>query len=488
MAQQTRAQTTQATHTTQTPQAAEGRSGGAGNAARAAQLLGKGDAGRKVTRVQDQLVELDLLSEADRAAAAGAFDGPTKRAVKDFQATQGLLASGLVDASLLRMLDEALVAKTVATGVPAPVGRGAEASAVEQLQGLLVSAGLYQAKAFAKQRGAFTGRVAAGVRQLQRRAGLPETGEVDAATWRALGGEVGMDALWGAEDGGLRVTGQPALGPGDDQPVVEALERLLAAYGADLQPDTVYDKETRAAVRAFQEANGLTPDGRVGPATAAALSSGTARPLGGRTAALKTADDIHALTYAQAVALVEENDGDLYEEGDVSIIAFRTGNAATKSWDDYFVVLRRPNKIRVFAGVTRPGTFAKVDKNGDGRIDDANDQNPGMVAAGHYDLRRYTGSKFSEAFNVVNDDHPSAASISQDHNQDGHMSEAELKQTRLDGTIKLHEGTNGRPASWGCLNVEQWDEFWAFIDGDNQAQVIDLTIVDISKSFQGAGA
>ena len=72
--------TTRATPTTEAAQGTPGRSGGPGNAARAAQLLGKGDAGRKVTRLQDQLVELDLLSEDDRASAAGSFDGPTKRA------------------------------------------------------------------------------------------------------------------------------------------------------------------------------------------------------------------------------------------------------------------------------------------------------------------------------------------------------------------------------------------------------------------------
>lgn len=489
MAQQARTQTTQPTPTRDTEPGSPGRSAGEGNAARTALLLGKGDAGRKVTRVQDQLVELDLLSEVDRAGAAGRFDGPTKRAVKDFQATRGLPATGLVDDALIRMLDDALVAQTVAVGVPAPVGRDAEAPAVERLQGLLVSAGLYQAKAFAKQRGEYTGRVAAAVRALQRQAGLqPETGEVDAATWRALGDVVGMDALWGAEEGGLRVTGQPALGPGQDLPLVAELERLLVSYGADLQPDTIFDKDTRAAVRAFQEANGLTPDGRVSPATASALSSGAARPLGGRTDALKSGDDIRSLTYDEAAALVLENGGDLYEEGEVSIIAFRTANTKTSNWDDYFVVLRKPDKIRVFEGVTRPGTFQKIDKNGDGRIDDDNDQNPSMVAAGSYDLRRYTGSNFSEAFNVVNDDNANAASVHEDRDKSLDLSEAELQQTRLDGTIKLHEGQYSRPSSWGCLNVEQWDEFWAFIDGDNQEQIIDLTIVDISKSFKGGGA
>jgi peptidoglycan hydrolase-like protein with peptidoglycan-binding domain len=431
-------------------------------------------------------VELDLLSEDARAAAAGAFDGATKRAVKAFQAAQALPATGVVDDALIGMLDEALVAHTLAAGVPAPVGRDADPAAVERLQALLVQAGLYPAKAFAKQRGAFTGKVAAGVRALQRGAGLPESGAVDAATWRALGAEVGMDALWGADEGGARVTGRPPLGPGQDLPVVEELERLLVGYGADLQPDTLFDKETRAAVRAFQQANGLTPDGRVGPATASALSSGGARPIGGRTAGLQTGADIHALTYADAVALVEENGGDLFVDGTVTVLAFRTANETTSTWDDYFVVLKQPNQIRVYAAVTRPHT-TKV----------SGDADPAMLAPGNYDLKRRDmgayGDKgrpeqWKDAFLIGRDGDGwnTHVDVYKDRGQDGAFSEEDRRSTITDPTIRLHRGWNGSPSSWGCLNVQDYDAFIAFVGGHHVP--IDLTLVDLSETFGGGRA
>ncbi len=55
---------------------------------------------------------------------------------------------------------------------------------------------------------------------------------------------------------------------------VRALQNALAGQGFDLEADGVYGLTTAAAVRAFQEADGLTPDAQVGPATRAALGLG----------------------------------------------------------------------------------------------------------------------------------------------------------------------------------------------------------------------
>lgn len=63
----------------------------------------------------------------------------------------------------------------------------------------------------------------------------------------------------------------------NDADVVRQLQQALTAAGYDPGPaDGTYGEQTEAAVVAFQQANGLSADGRVGPETAAALNSALA--------------------------------------------------------------------------------------------------------------------------------------------------------------------------------------------------------------------
>jgi peptidoglycan hydrolase-like protein with peptidoglycan-binding domain len=64
------------------------------------------------------------------------------------------------------------------------------------------------------------------------------------------------------------------LSQGSAGPQVQCLqERLneITVGGTPLPEDGVYGEQTEAAVRAFQDANDLTPDGVVGPTTGGAL-------------------------------------------------------------------------------------------------------------------------------------------------------------------------------------------------------------------------
>ena len=62
-----------------------------------------------------------------------------------------------------------------------------------------------------------------------------------------------------------------------DPALIEELQRALSSAGYDPGPaDGTFGRRTEAAVVAFQEANGLSVDGRVGPETASALSSALA--------------------------------------------------------------------------------------------------------------------------------------------------------------------------------------------------------------------
>ena len=60
----------------------------------------------------------------------------------------------------------------------------------------------------------------------------------------------------------------------NDPAVVRELQRALSRAGFDPgSADGTFGPLTEAAVVAFQQANGLSVDGRVGPETAAALNS-----------------------------------------------------------------------------------------------------------------------------------------------------------------------------------------------------------------------
>ena len=64
----------------------------------------------------------------------------------------------------------------------------------------------------------------------------------------------------------------PILRRGSQGDEVEELQALLnAKYGANLDVDSIFGAKTEAAVKAFQQAKGLTADGIVGPKTRAAL-------------------------------------------------------------------------------------------------------------------------------------------------------------------------------------------------------------------------
>ena len=63
----------------------------------------------------------------------------------------------------------------------------------------------------------------------------------------------------------------------NDPALVRALQQALTAAGYDPgAADGTFGEQTEAAVAAFQQANGLSVDGRVGPETAAALNSALA--------------------------------------------------------------------------------------------------------------------------------------------------------------------------------------------------------------------
>jgi hypothetical protein len=73
-------------------------------------------------------------------------------------------------------------------------------------------------------------------------------------------------------------SGESDLTVSTDPALVEELQRGLVTAGFDPgTPDGTFGPKTEEAVVAFQQANGLSPDGIVGPETAAALNQAIAR-------------------------------------------------------------------------------------------------------------------------------------------------------------------------------------------------------------------
>ena len=71
--------------------------------------------------------------------------------------------------------------------------------------------------------------------------------------------------------------GESDLTVSTDPELIAELQRALTTAGYDSgTPDGTFGQNTEAAVVAFQQANGLSPDGIVGPETAAALSRAVA--------------------------------------------------------------------------------------------------------------------------------------------------------------------------------------------------------------------
>jgi peptidoglycan hydrolase-like protein with peptidoglycan-binding domain len=153
-----------------------------------------------------------------------------------------------------------LLAGAAVLGVAFASGALAQDSArIERAQQILAGLGYYN--------GAIDGVAGPGTRAALQRFqddnGITPSGQIDDYTWTVL--EQRM-ASGSATAGGSSGT---AASAGSE---IEQAQRLLAALGYNPGPaDGEMGSRTRAAIEAFQAANGLVVDGTLGPATMAAL-------------------------------------------------------------------------------------------------------------------------------------------------------------------------------------------------------------------------
>ncbi len=144
---------------------------------------------------------------------------------------------------------------------------GSRGEGVLQLQGFLAVRG-YR---IGSRDGIFGSATEAAVKAFQLKQGLTADGVVGAATRAAIAALALRPAFTSLTDPAGRV-----LSPGTRGKDVAELKRWLHAAGFEAGPrpfNSQFDEATEAAVRAFQEAQGLDPDGMVGPLTRSALAS-----------------------------------------------------------------------------------------------------------------------------------------------------------------------------------------------------------------------
>lgn len=230
------------------------------------------DSGEAVTALQTRLAEL------------GYYDGPitgyygplTEEAIIQFQQASGLTADGIVGPSTTEALRQA-----GRQPVPVVLQLDDSGNMVTTLQNRLAELGYYD--------GPITGYYGSltqdAVIRFQQTSGLTADGIVGATTEAALRsasrtpvsqgfGPVSATAGDSAVASGSTTVDDGLLRQGSIGPAVTDLQvqlRDLGYYSGPIDGD--FGPSTEAAVLQFQQAQGLTPDGIVGPSTLAAIAN-----------------------------------------------------------------------------------------------------------------------------------------------------------------------------------------------------------------------
>ncbi len=252
--------------------------------------------------------------------------------------------------------------------------------------------------------------------------------------------------------------------------VLELQKQLKAAGLFHGKPTGYYGNVTRAAVKAFERQQGYRQvDGVAGSTVQAKLAQLSAQPAGRRDNPVTTREPstvgspretgrvslpggAGTLTWEKAAALVRQNGGKVNPGGKPTVLALRTGNGATRSYSDVYVVLKPGGKLAVFQGSTRPtGTKRGM----------------AMLEPGNYELSpRWRDGKFNnDAFLVKRTNGSLNVGVDRDVNGDGTWSQAERARNDTSGEIRLHRGRATSTSSAGCLNIRNYDAFLRFVGG-----------------------
>jgi len=139
--------------------------------------LAIGQRGQAVENLQDKLIRLGLMTEAQKNTGAGIFGPRTENAVKRFQHFVGLEQTGRYDAATRTAMD---------TILSADIEKGARGRIVEELQDNLVRLGYMTRAEVNTGRGIFGARTDRALREFQAEHNLTRDGVYGANTFHAL--------------------------------------------------------------------------------------------------------------------------------------------------------------------------------------------------------------------------------------------------------------------------------------------------------------
>lgn len=211
-------------------------------------LFGKGTTGERVMVIQERLMELGYMDYDEPTEYYGTM---TKEAVELFQKRTGLVVDGYVGEETY----DALMRENAITYM---VSVGDDGTDVEELQKRLVELDYMD-----KATGYFGDETEKAVIEFQKRNSLGVDGMIGTNTREALYSEdaVAKSLAYGES--------------GDD--VLKYQKRLYKLGYLTTEPDGTFGSDTLAAVKLFQELNGLIADGHIGPMTKELLMSSSAQ-------------------------------------------------------------------------------------------------------------------------------------------------------------------------------------------------------------------
>lgn len=181
-------------------------------------------------------------------------------------------------------------------------------------------------------------------------------------------------------------------------------------------------------------------------------NNGTRNTNGSQRLGKDLPENINNISYAQACDMVKKAGGQLNPDGKPTVLAIRSDNTTSRSYQDAFLVLKPDGTMEKFSANTRPSKAG---------------QDKAMLKNGEYDIKpRWADGKWQDAFIVGSSKNNARVDVARDRNGDGQYSDNELNGNASSDTIRLHRGNrNGTTSSAGCLNVKDYDGFLDAVGG-----------------------
>jgi len=213
--------------------------------------IARGSRGAAVERLQDNLIKLGFMTEAQQATGAGEFGPRTEAALKAFQRSAHLEATGRLDASTQRALREIELGLGRTTSVR-------NENVTKGIQDRLVELGYMTRAQVNTGYGTFGPQTETAIKQFQANNGIQQTGRVGEMTFRTLfsdaprragsGGSTGSPGYSAATDGRHFTINQGILMTDALRPILQTLaDRYHQETGNSLRVTSGYRPPARQA-------------------------------------------------------------------------------------------------------------------------------------------------------------------------------------------------------------------------------------------------